>query len=152
MSPMDRTDIGTYFVVCPLCLRKNSLTFLLSNLRGGKDYLNCEACGAKWHIGIGKNVWNAFRIQWAELILDGMDRKGAQFLGQRLKPEIWQHMALNGLSEMPPAPPAPPEQTPVIIREKEIIREIVKIRCRHCGNLYLETLDKCPSCGAGRWN
>jgi hypothetical protein len=31
-----------------------------------------------------------------------------------------------------------------VIREKEVI---VKIRCSHCGDLYDETLDKCPHCG-----
>jgi hypothetical protein len=35
-----------------------------------------------------------------------------------------------------------------VVKEKEIIREIVKIRCSYCGNLYDETLDKCPHCGA----
>lgn len=36
-----------------------------------------------------------------------------------------------------------------VVREKEIIREIVKIRCPYCKNLYDEQLDKCPNCGAG---
>jgi hypothetical protein len=31
--------------------------------------------------------------------------------------------------------------------EREIIREIVKVRCSYCGNLYDETEDKCPHCG-----
>jgi rubrerythrin len=34
------------------------------------------------------------------------------------------------------------------VKETEIIREIVKIRCSYCGNLYDETEDKCPHCGA----
>ena len=34
-----------------------------------------------------------------------------------------------------------------VVKEKEIIREIVKIRCPYCGNLYDEKLDKCPHCG-----
>lgn len=34
-----------------------------------------------------------------------------------------------------------------VIKEKEVIREIVKIRCSYCGNLYDEKLDKCPHCG-----
>jgi len=34
-----------------------------------------------------------------------------------------------------------------VIREKEVIREIVKVRCRYCGQLYEERLDKCPHCG-----
>jgi len=37
---------------------------------------------------------------------------------------------------------------PSVVKEREIIREIVKIRCPYCGNLYDETLDKCPHCGA----
>ncbi len=37
-----------------------------------------------------------------------------------------------------------------IVKEKEIIREIVKIRCPYCGNLYDEKLDKCPHCGGGK--
>jgi len=35
----------------------------------------------------------------------------------------------------------------LVVKEREIIREIVKIRCSYCGNLYEETLDKCPHCG-----
>jgi Na+/H+ antiporter NhaC len=44
-----------------------------------------------------------------------------------------------------------PEQTTSenqpIIKEKEIIREKVKIRCLYCGNLCDEKLDNCPNCG-----
>lgn len=36
------------------------------------------------------------------------------------------------------------------VAEKEIIREVVKIRCSYCGNLYDEGQDKCPYCGAKR--
>ena len=41
------------------------------------------------------------------------------------------------------------QQVPVA-KEREVIREreIVKIRCRYCGKLYVETADKCPHCGA----
>ncbi len=35
--------------------------------------------------------------------------------------------------------------TKEIIKEKQVI---VKIRCPYCKNLYEETLDKCPHCGA----
>ena len=34
-----------------------------------------------------------------------------------------------------------------VVKEREIVREIVKIRCSYCGNLYDEKLDKCPHCG-----
>ena len=39
------------------------------------------------------------------------------------------------------------EGAPTVIKEREIIREIVKIRCPYCNNLYDETEDKCPNCG-----
>jgi len=34
------------------------------------------------------------------------------------------------------------------VQEKVVVREVVKVRCSYCGNLYDETLDKCPYCGA----
>ncbi len=42
------------------------------------------------------------------------------------------------------------EQTPTVVKEREIIREIVKIRCPYCNNLYEEKYDKCPYCGGKR--
>ncbi len=43
----------------------------------------------------------------------------------------------------------PPEGASVI-REREVIRQIVKIRCPYCNNLYDEKYDKCPHCGGKR--
>jgi len=43
-----------------------------------------------------------------------------------------------------------PEETTPIVKEREIIREIVKIRCPYCNNLYDEKYDKCPYCGGKR--
>ncbi len=37
---------------------------------------------------------------------------------------------------------------PMGSREKEIVREVIKVRCPYCGNLYDETLEKCSTCGA----
>ena len=48
-----------------------------------------------------------------------------------------------------PEQPAYTEPAPVI-KEREIIREIVKIRCPYCNNVYDETNDKCPYCGGKR--
>jgi len=42
------------------------------------------------------------------------------------------------------------EETAPIVKEREIIREIVKIRCPYCNNLYDEKYDKCPHCGGKR--
>jgi hypothetical protein len=42
------------------------------------------------------------------------------------------------------------EEGAVVVKEREIIREIVKIRCPYCDNLYDEKYDKCPHCGGRR--
>ena len=142
------SDIKNYFRFCPLCCSENSIQPQISNIRGIKDYITCTACGAKWHIGIGKYSWNAGRVQWAELVTDGIDRKGISYMGRREKPEFWQHMALNNLRATPP--PAPQEQNPAIIREKETIREVVLIPCAYCSGLMPQTAIFCPNCGARR--
>jgi len=41
-------------------------------------------------------------------------------------------------------------ESAAIVKEREIIREIVKIRCPYCNNLYDEKYDKCPHCGGKR--
>jgi DNA-directed RNA polymerase subunit RPC12/RpoP len=48
--------------------------------------------------------------------------------------------------QQPQFQPAP--QTTQIIREREITREIVKVRCQYCGSLYDERENRCPDCGA----
>lgn len=35
-----------------------------------------------------------------------------------------------------------------VVKEKIIIRETVKLRCRYCGNLYDQGMNRCPHCGA----
>jgi len=42
------------------------------------------------------------------------------------------------------------EEGATVVKEREIIREIVKIRCPYCNNLYDEKYDKCPHCGGKR--
>ena len=43
----------------------------------------------------------------------------------------------------------PPSATPVV-REKEIVREIVMIPCKYCGTLMPQTETACSNCGAKR--
>jgi rRNA maturation endonuclease Nob1 len=58
-----------------------------------------------------------------------------------------QPTTLPTAAEQPTAPSIPTKE---VYREREVItREIVKIRCRHCGTLFEEKLDRCPHCGAG---
>jgi sporulation-control protein spo0M len=44
---------------------------------------------------------------------------------------------------------SPPSASPVI-REKEIVREVVMIPCKYCGTLMVQTETVCPNCGAKR--
>jgi DNA-directed RNA polymerase subunit RPC12/RpoP len=61
---------------------------------------------------------------------------------------------LGGLAASAQPPPVyqqpPPQyyyqQPTQVIKETEI-REIVKIRCQYCGNLYEERENRCPKCG-----
>jgi hypothetical protein len=43
----------------------------------------------------------------------------------------------------------PPAAQPVV-REKEIVREVVMIPCKYCQSLMDQTLTACPNCGAKR--
>jgi hypothetical protein len=47
-------------------------------------------------------------------------------------------------------PQSQSEEPSGIVRERTIIKEIVKIRCQYCNNLYEEKYDKCPYCGGKR--
>lgn len=35
-----------------------------------------------------------------------------------------------------------------VFRERETVREIVKVRSHHCRTLFEEDLNRCPNCGA----
>jgi predicted Zn-ribbon and HTH transcriptional regulator len=79
---------------------------------------------------------------------------GTYFL---FREEIEREQETEELSEAEVAEEKVKEEAPVqaqtqtvkeVYREKEILREIVKIRCRYCGRLYEERLDRCPHCGA----
>jgi len=47
---------------------------------------------------------------------------------------------------------APQPKTPVkeVIKEKEIIKEVVMVPCSYCGGLMPQTATFCPNCGAKR--
>ncbi len=43
-----------------------------------------------------------------------------------------------------------PAAAPTIVKEKEIIKEVVMIPCEYCGSLMPQTATSCPNCGATR--
>jgi hypothetical protein len=54
---------------------------------------------------------------------------------------------LSALSKKPVPEKTVGAPREVLVKEREVIREIVKVRCSHCGNLYDERQDRCPHCG-----
>jgi hypothetical protein len=68
---------------------------------------------------------------------------------QKLRAEVvdptkWVH-AIQQAKMGPPDPPTPPAPMATV---HTIERQVVKVRCRHCGTLSDEVLGRCPSCGA----
>ncbi len=57
-----------------------------------------------------------------------------------LEPEAWMAAIAQAKRALPP----PGENRPAVIE-----RQVVKIRCRYCGNLANEVNGRCPFCGAG---
>ena len=104
----------------------------------------CENCKAQWHLISGING-----LQWAILENASETGEGEKYVGKKFDKEQWRKYAQKTMNAT--AKPAPAREVNEIVREKEIIREkegIIKIRCSYCKNLFNETLDKCPHCGA----
>jgi len=143
------SEVLGYFICCPFCGSERLQTHLIS---GGRDTLTCENCGAKWHLYVGLTGF-----KWAELDIESKNGKGLELLGKRLDKNEWREMAHRIRRTLPRTTPTKVKEEKEVeeklVKEKEIIKEkevIVKIRCPYCHNLYDETLDKCPHCGAKR--
>jgi len=83
-------DVYSHFNYCPLCYVGGSVVAIETEWSGfgGKDYLCCSVCGAKWHIKRGK---------WAKLVKTSFEGKGSEFLLKKYKLEFWEKMAYEGL-------------------------------------------------------
>jgi len=131
-----RKGVLTFFRYCPLCYMGNAIRCKFSTFIG-KDRAICSRCGAEWHINYGLTGF-----KWAKLEKESHDGKGREYLGKELKPEFWARLAFEGRASL--------EEKRRVVKEREIIKEIVKIRCPFCQNLYNELYDKCPHCGGHR--
>lgn len=131
-----RADILTFFRYCPLCYMGNAIRCKFHSF-SGKDHVICSRCGATWHIYYGLTGF-----KWAKLEKESYDGKGKEHLGKELQPEFWSRLAFEGRANL--------EERRTVVKEREFVREIVKIRCQFCGNLYNESTDRCPHCGGHR--
>jgi hypothetical protein len=82
-----------------------------------------------------------------------LDVRGATYFLVTPEARLWvEHLARERASvpPVPPPPPPPPPPggapTPHVIQTIE--RQVVKVRCHHCGQLADEVLGRCPSCAA----
>jgi hypothetical protein len=93
-----------------------------------------------------KGYSNGFRT---EVYYEEEDDEPAEVITYYYELEDGRDRWLRALAK--PAKGSPVTQQPStkeIIREKETVREIVKIRCRNCGTRFDETIDRCPHCDA----
>jgi len=49
-----------------------------------------------------------------------------------------------------PTLPATTQPSPTIIKEREVIKEVVMVPCRYCGGLMPQASLFCPNCGGRR--
>jgi hypothetical protein len=64
------------------------------------------------------------------------------------KPPLQEYQRLQGIDIPQPSMPQTQNPPPQIIKEKEIIKEVVKVKCPYCGALVDQGVDRCPHCGA----
>jgi hypothetical protein len=69
--------------------------------------------------------------------------------------EFWVRTIAQMRASLGHAPPPPPASgagvivnVPPAAPSQTIERQVVKVRCRHCGQLGDEVVGRCPSCGA----
>jgi len=129
-------DLRNYFKSCPICFASAKGTFRVHLTMGERDTLDCNICGAKWHLYIVP--FNGF--QWAELDATAKDGRGKEFLGRRVDKKEILAITENGSRNNNQS-----VVTKEIIKEKEVI---TKVRCPYCHGAYDEISDKCPHCGA----
>jgi hypothetical protein len=93
-----------------------------------------------WIQGLG-----LFAIVWGLILL--VLGFYAKVPGEKPATEQQQLVVAKPSESAPQAPPVSQPVTKEVYRET-IIREIVKIRCRNCGTLFEEKVNRCPHCGA----
>ncbi len=83
-------EVLIYFSFCPLCYSYGSIVSHQSEWSGagGKDYIACINCGARWHINT--------RSKWAKLEKENFEGKGKELLQEKHEFEFWQKMAYEG--------------------------------------------------------
>jgi transposase-like protein len=123
------------FKQCPFCSEEDSMEKSFGFRRSS---LLCHNCQAKWFLH-----YSMAELVGAELVNPNVDGKGKDLLQREYKPEFWRRMALKKTNTSEESSNNLPIRE--IIKEKEVI---VKVRCPYCKHAYVETLEKCPNCGA----
>jgi rubrerythrin len=88
-----------------------------------------------------------------EVYWDATDDEPAEVITYYYEPEEGLEQWLKVLKEKttkrkPESVSIPQQSTKEVIKERETVREIIKIRCRNCGEPYEERMNRCPYCNA----
>ena len=86
--------------------------------------MNCEICGAKWHLNFSRIIYysnGANARMHVELKKESEDGKGKELLGKNLETPKWKKMLLR--------------------------TQRVKSICKYCGVIIKEKTDYCKKCG-----
>lgn len=127
---------------------KEVLTDLGERLASNFESVDCPSCGHR--INYGTYRYERYCPECGAEFEDSvkqedMTRESGTQTSERSTEEIAEKITKQVTSAIRDAQQPPKE----IYKEREVVtREIVKIRCRHCGRLHEEKLDTCPHCGA----
>lgn len=86
-------------------------------------------------------------LNYREVVLKWRDKNGREFQStlsgdlKALIDHLGSHFNGSGSERKHP------DNMYQSIKEIERVREIVKIKCQYCGNLYEENISVCPNCG-----
>jgi hypothetical protein len=128
---------------CPLCKGADSVR--LVDDKGPERSIVCSSCGAVWRLTkapplgplpIRPRLRARAALRQpilAKLVEPGNTEEGRKLLGVERPLRLWRPM--SGFAPMRSGP-------------AQVIREVVKIRCKYCNNIYDLNQGKCPNCGA----
>ncbi len=132
---------------------------------GGKGRLFLTNKGLIFHVGKDRTVVRASDLKDAGVRQRALrspllvvHTTGGELTFDVDGPTAWATAILTVRGAAAPAPPAAPTQAPIVVNVGQpaaapvehhtVERQIVKVRCRYCGNLQDERDGKCSSCGA----
>lgn len=92
-----------------------------------------ELWGGKWYLRFG--TWTG-NVKSAQLVTTANTGKGVELLQGEYPLEFWQKTGLNGLRSAPSSD----KQNEKVVKERVVVREIIKIRCLIAANSMMNLM------------